>query len=184
MPLKPSAFTIAHSGITNVIQTQVEVCPAFDPLVLPHPQHKTYNAIWDTGATASVISKNVVDHHNLQPIDMVNVHTAGGLTACNVYLVNLILTNKVSIPDLRVTQASLHTGCDLLIGMDVICAGDFAITNKEGKTVCTFRHPSHECIDFVKDALATPPPAHSTKISRNGPCPCGSRKKYKQCCGK
>ena len=26
--------------------------------------------------------------------------------------------------------------------------------------------------------------AHSTKIGRNDPCPCGSGKKYKQCCGK
>ena len=26
--------------------------------------------------------------------------------------------------------------------------------------------------------------AHSTKIGRNDPCPCGSGKKYKKCCGK
>ena len=30
---------------------------------------------------------------------------------------------------------------------------------------------------------STPPPASSTKISRNAPCPCGSGKKYKKCCG-
>jgi hypothetical protein len=28
------------------------------------------------------------------------------------------------------------------------------------------------------------PPARSTKIGRNDPCPCGSGKKYKKCCGK
>ena len=26
--------------------------------------------------------------------------------------------------------------------------------------------------------------AKSTKVGRNDPCPCGSGKKYKQCCGK
>ena len=26
--------------------------------------------------------------------------------------------------------------------------------------------------------------AHSTKVGRNDPCPCGSGKKYKKCCGK
>ena len=26
--------------------------------------------------------------------------------------------------------------------------------------------------------------AHSDKIGRNDPCPCGSGKKYKNCCGK
>ena len=27
-------------------------------------------------------------------------------------------------------------------------------------------------------------PKKSTKVGRNDPCPCGSGKKYKQCCGK
>jgi len=26
-------------------------------------------------------------------------------------------------------------------------------------------------------------PAHRTKVGRNAPCPCGSGKKYKKCCG-
>ena len=26
--------------------------------------------------------------------------------------------------------------------------------------------------------------AHSNKVGRNDPCPCGSGKKYKNCCGK
>ncbi|MFT9447432.1 SEC-C metal-binding domain-containing protein [Gluconobacter japonicus] len=26
-------------------------------------------------------------------------------------------------------------------------------------------------------------PAMSTKVGRNEPCPCGSGKKYKKCCG-
>jgi uncharacterized protein YecA (UPF0149 family) len=28
------------------------------------------------------------------------------------------------------------------------------------------------------------PPRISTKVGRNEPCPCGSRKKFKKCCGK
>ena len=28
------------------------------------------------------------------------------------------------------------------------------------------------------------PPAGEKKISRNSPCPCGSRKRFKRCCGK
>lgn len=31
--------------------------------------------------------------------------------------------------------------------------------------------------------LSNHPPSKSTKISRNAPCPCGSGKKYKKCCG-
>ena len=29
-----------------------------------------------------------------------------------------------------------------------------------------------------------PMPAVSQKVGRNEPCPCGSGKKYKQCCGR
>nr|WP_173069090.1 YchJ family metal-binding protein [Sulfurimicrobium lacus] len=29
-----------------------------------------------------------------------------------------------------------------------------------------------------------PPAAHQTKIGRNEPCPCGSGKKFKKCCGR
>ncbi len=33
------------------------------------------------------------------------------------------------------------------------------------------------------DAQAPPGPARSRKVGRNDPCPCGSGKKYKKCCG-
>ena len=35
-----------------------------------------------------------------------------------------------------------------------------------------------------KDDTATRTQAKSKKVGRNDPCPCGSGKKYKQCCGK
>jgi preprotein translocase subunit SecA len=41
-------------------------------------------------------------------------------------------------------------------------------------------HPSEE----VEDEIRHQPERHDNKIGRNDPCPCGSGKKYKQCCGK
>lgn len=37
---------------------------------------------------------------------------------------------------------------DAVIGMDIICKGDFAITNKNGHTTFAFRIPSQEEIVF------------------------------------
>ena len=37
---------------------------------------------------------------------------------------------------------------DVIIGMDVICKGDFAITNLNGKTTFSFRIPSEKEIVF------------------------------------
>jgi len=39
----------------------------------------------------------------------------------------------------------------MLIGMDVICKGDFAITNFQGNTTFSFRMPSMYEIDFVAE---------------------------------
>ena len=66
--------------------------------------------------------------------------------------------------------------------MDVISTGDFAVTNKDGKTNLSFRVPSVEYIDFVKQAPRKIQNGDSKalqKVSRNAPCPCGSGKKYK-----
>ena len=35
-----------------------------------------------------------------------------------------------------------------------------------------------------ENAGAKKPVTHDKKVGRNQPCPCGSGKKYKQCCGK
>ena len=37
---------------------------------------------------------------------------------------------------------------DVVIGMDVICKGDLAVTNKDGRTTFSFRIPSEVEIDF------------------------------------
>ncbi len=40
-----------------------------------------------------------------------------------------------------------------------------------------------EDISDLERALNPPVTIHSEKIGRNDPCPCGSEKKYKKCCG-
>lgn len=43
---------------------------------------------------------------------------------------------------------------------------------------------SKEKIDEIAHRYREDNIVHSTKIGRNDPCPCGSGKKYKKCCGK
>ena len=69
--------------------------------------------------------------------------------------------------------------------MDIITQGDFAVTNARGRTAFSFRMPLLECIDYVKAANARDPSKKSpADVGRNDPCPCGSGKKFKRCCGK
>ncbi len=48
----------------------------------------------------------------------------------------------MSFINLLVTRAILGSGPQILIGMDVITRDDFSITNKNGRTIFSFRVPS------------------------------------------
>ena len=69
----------------------------------------------------------------------------------DVYLVNLGLPNGVVVQNVPVSQSGF-TGGDVLVGMDIINTGDFAITHANGQTKFTFQIPPQADIDFVDDA--------------------------------
>ncbi|MGO9313821.1 MAG: PBPRA1643 family SWIM/SEC-C metal-binding motif protein [Syntrophobacteraceae bacterium] len=46
-----------------------------------------------------------------------------------------------------------------------------------------FETDKPEDISDLEKALNPPKPLISEKVGRNDPCPCGSGKKYKKCCG-
>jgi SEC-C motif/gag-polyprotein putative aspartyl protease len=172
---QPQALTITGNGILNAIRSECGISQAFD-LSKGQGQRpfSTFQAIWDTGATGSVVTQHVVDTLSLKPIRMAEVHTAAGTFRTEGYLVNIMPPNRVAFQGVHVTRGDI-AGADVLIGMDIITTGDFVITNLNGKTVCSFRWPSSTKIDFVVGS--------QTPSGRNDPCPCGSGKKYKNCCG-
>lgn len=175
-------------GILRQIRVPVAVRQAFDPKLdeSKRPTACSGAAIWDTGATGSVITQHIVDSCGLKPVGMTMVSGVHSAERSPVYLVNIELPN-VGFADISVTLGKLPKGTDVLIGMDIITRGDMAITNHGGHTYFTFRCPSHSKIDFVAEVRA----AKGIKakgqtvhpVGRNSPCPCGSGKKYKRCHG-
>ena len=65
----------------------------------------------------------------------------------NAYLVHVGLPTGDIVTDVIVTEFDSED-YDMVIGMDIISKGDFAITNKDEKTTFSFRVPSVEEIDF------------------------------------
>lgn len=178
-----SCFTTICKGIANVLVNQVYISQASILNNNENNEKHQYIAIWDTGATKTAISKKVVEECKLEPTGMTRVSTAGGIVSVETYIVDILLPNNVVFPNLEVTSADLNA-TDVLIGMDIMNKGDFSVSNFEGKTKFTFRMPSQEDADFVKEAKESRT-IHAENIpSRNSKCPCGSGKKYKQCCGK
>lgn len=139
----------------RVLQTIVTIFPAMteEEALKNPPQIFETAAVWDTGATGTVITKKVADHLGLKPIGVTQVNHAAGSSMMNEYLVNVSLPNGVVFQGLRVTEGGL-TGIEALIGMDIIASGDFAVThcNDNGGTTMSFCVPSSEEIDFVPRA--------------------------------
>ena len=75
----------------------------------------------------------------------------GAATDRNVYLVNIGLPNGVMIPNIPAVWGEM-AGLDVLIGMDIITLGDFAVTNQNNVTTFSFRIPSLHTIDYSKMA--------------------------------
>ncbi|MES2315381.1 MAG: aspartyl protease family protein [Patescibacteria group bacterium] len=156
------AFTTDYSGRARVLYTKVGVCVPSTPqerLNNP-PIFKEYNAIWDTGATNSAITKKVVNNLKLSPSGIAESRHADGKSLVNTYLVSISLPNKVLFEGVRVSEVKLipddnqkeEEQPQLLIGMDIISMGDFAVTTYNGKTALSFRMPSSERINFIPNA--------------------------------
>lgn len=150
-PNSRSFTTTAIGGLFNVLKNQCGISQAFDPAAGgTQPPITQFDAIWDTGATNCVITQAVIDACSLVPIGMAQVHGVHGASIEEVFLVNIYLPNGVACSSIRVTKGSF-LGADILIGMDVINQGDFAVTNKGGITKFSFRYPSEVHTDFVEE---------------------------------
>ena len=180
------AFNVAYNGLVNVLVSDIGISSPFQGPPPPNITQKQYKAIWDTGATNSVVTRAIVNDCGFQPTGVTTVKTAAGERLANTFLVAIWLPNHICIPSLRVTEGVIGGGIEVLIGMDIIIRGDFAVTNTEGKTNFTFRMPSLRCIDFVKESSPTVIfEGRTVRVpGRNDPCYCGSGKKYKRCHGK
>ena len=107
-----------------------------------------FRALWDTGATNSVITERVVRECNLAPTGKTIVRGVNGEHWADTYVVSILLSGAVCFTAVTVTKGDF-TGADVLIGMDIIGLGDFAVTNRDGKTWFMFRYPSVGGIDFL-----------------------------------
>ena len=176
------ALTIKVSGKASQLITDLAISAAFDPNAPPNPPPATEStkALWDTGASKSVISRAVVKALGLTPTGATNVSHAGGMSVSPTHLVNLYLPNQVGIVGVLVTEFEGTGDFGAIVGMDVITFGDFSVTNVAGQTWMSFRTPSMASIDYVQE--------HAEEMfsgtARNDPCPCGSGRKFKKCHGR
>ena len=122
----------------DIVETITTDCDIFSSD--GHKFH-TDNAMWDTGADNTVISKRVVEGLGLTPYNQGSISGIGGVSDSNVYLVHILLPSGDCVTNVEVMENDFYD-YDVIIGMDIIMFGDFLITNTNDKTVFQFRTPS------------------------------------------
>lgn len=111
------------------------------------------NAIWDTGATNSCISRKAIEQIALLPKENRNFYSAlnSEIKEVPMYKVDVIISNDIYYDEVLVAESNTEIqGFDFIIGMDIISQGDFAISNCNGKTTFVFRTPSEGFNDLNK----------------------------------
>jgi len=137
------SFTSKYNGLARSLHTPVNVESAINPVV-----KIKIDALWDTGAGSSLIRPEVAAKLHLQPVSKTLISTPTDKDVpSNVYLIHIYLPNGAKIINVHACEG-IPNSCDMLIGMDVISLGDFAVTNFSGRTMFSFRIPSMTEIDF------------------------------------
>ncbi|MBL4652506.1 MAG: hypothetical protein JKY53_06525 [Flavobacteriales bacterium] len=146
------SFTVKSTNRLSYITTSVGISYPFEVnRINQPPKPYTTAALWDTGSSHCFITKSLATSLELHPIDKALVEHAMGRTFENVYFAVLQITEKYYI-EIELTECqSINNNFEIIVGMDVINQGDFAITNQAGKTTFSFRLPSETTIDFQED---------------------------------
>ena len=146
-----NAFAKEYHSLAEDLNTDVEVFP----VPSASSQGTMVNAIWDTGASQTVITHRVMSQLNLTPIATEMVHGINSQQMVNVVAITIKLPNGLLIPDIRVFVCDIPSPIDMLIGMDIIQRGDFHISNTGGRTLFSFVIPSlPEQLNLAQEADA------------------------------
>lgn len=178
-------FTGRADGLISEFISPVEIIASYghdNEVEVIREASILWHALWDTGATTSLIAPHIVEKCNLKPIGVLEVAVAGGIHRVSSYFVDIRLPNNVTIANMTLGCMELPSNIDVLIGMDIITLGDFAITNAGGRTVISFRIPSLVHVDFGRQD--SPVVAPALFIEMDQPCPCGSGQSFRECCYK
>lgn len=112
---------------------------------------------FDTGANHTTMSSNLAYDLGILP-DRQSAKIATPLSAGKLakYHVDICLPGDIVLVDWiiggipHIDSVQNNPVIDLLIGMDIIGLGDFALTHRNGKSLLSFRIPHSIPIDFQK----------------------------------
>ena len=146
-----SAFTKEFANRVSAIVTN---CLVFTPddltKINPRAYYHSQNCAWDTGSEITIICTELAEGLGLKKIGEAQVGGIGGIDHESwLTEIHLGLPSGETFENLKVFVDDLPD-YDMIIGMDVMCEMDIAITNSDGKTKFTYERPSTRNLDFTQ----------------------------------
>jgi hypothetical protein len=152
------AFIIEYERLTNEISTPVQLEPIYTTDKRLLGTQTEIEALWDTGAAMTCVKPSLRDRLKLRQSELVEPITMSGIggdVEADGTLVSIWLAFNFGIELCPVYIADFPGDQELLIGMDIIGMGDFAVCNADGKTSFSFAMPPFpDRIDFADKANA------------------------------
>lgn len=150
----PKSFTLCGTGTLRELVSGIGIRSA----ELESGKYEVFDAIWDTGSTATIVKQHVVDACGLfesgaKFLSGVTHSIATRDTETDIppspsYRVNIALPSYVGIRCREVVLGDFVGPESVLIGMDIITLGDFVVSTHNGKTSFSFRCPSPNRVTF------------------------------------
>ena len=135
-------FTLTSNEKLKEISTPVTIACGDDYCdITSRPQHSC-NAIWDTGATSSMISRRIAEQLKLHSIGKAHISGVHGVVETDIYIIDIVFGNGFTISGLRVSEADNGGGFDVLIGMDVIGHGRLIVDGTGEMSEVFFAFPA------------------------------------------
>jgi hypothetical protein len=128
----------------NKLATRVNILPiaSSDKTLCNMPIE--VNALWDTGTTLTFIKPEIRDRLKLRMVRVdspASIAGLGGLVKADFTIVSIFLTSNFAIEYCPAYVVDFPVKFDMVIGIDIINMGDFAVCNTENKTSFSFVVP-------------------------------------------
>jgi len=134
------AYDLEYTHIMKEIKAPISICCS---CISNEEKSVKIDALWDTGATHSVLSPKIAQDLVLSPVDNLYVGGINTEISSDVVIVTITLPNGMTLPDRRFYVCNIP-GVEVIIGMDIISMGDFNISNANGKTLFSFIIPPYK----------------------------------------
>ena len=150
------SFLKNYDKLKKILLMPIEIIPVSSSNEAIRNIPVKIKALWDTGATLTAIKPKLRDQLQLSMVrtgSTAKIAGLGGLFDADYTVLTLRLRENFEINWCPVYVLDYSVDVDIIIGMDIIGMGDFAVCNTNNKTSFSFILPSlPNKIDFTEKA--------------------------------